>query len=35
MLVGEALRLPSELVGDRGSSGIVISNRGRWLGSMG
>jgi len=35
MLVGEALRLPSELAGDRGSSGIVTSNRGRWLGTVG
>jgi len=26
ILVGEALRLPSELAGDRGSSGMVTSN---------
>jgi len=29
MLVGEALCLPSELAGDRGSSGMSTSNRGR------
>ena len=34
-LAGEALRLPSELVEDRGSSGMVISNGGRWLGTVG
>jgi len=34
-LVGEVLRLPSELAGDRGSSGMVISNRGQWLGTVG
>jgi len=34
-LVGEALRLPSELAGDGGSSGIAISNGGRWLGIVG
>ena len=35
MLLGEALRLPSELVGDGGSSGMLTSNGGRWLGAMG
>jgi len=35
MLVGEALCLPSELAGDGGSSGMVTSNRGRWLGTVG
>jgi len=34
-LLGKALRLPSELVGDRGSSGMSISNGGRWLGILG
>jgi len=34
-LVGKALRSPSELAGDGGSSGIVSSNRGRWLGTVG
>jgi len=28
-LLGEALRLPSELAGDRGSSGISTSSGGR------
>jgi len=28
MLVGKALRLPSKLAGDRGSSGMVTSNGG-------
>ena len=35
MLLGEALRLPSELAGDRGSSGMLTSSRGWWLGAMG
>jgi len=34
-LVSEALHLPSKLAGDGGSSGMVISNRGRWLGTVG
>jgi len=34
-LVGEALHLPSKLAGDGGSSGIVISNGGQWLGTVG
>jgi len=34
-LVREALRLPSELAGDRGSSGMVTSNGGQWLGTVG
>ena len=34
-LVGEALCLPSELAGDGGSSGMVTSNRGQWLGTAG
>jgi len=34
-LLGKALRLPSELVGDRGSSGMSTSSGGRWLGAMG
>jgi len=35
MLVGKALRFPSELARDGGSSGMVISNGGRWLGTAG
>jgi len=34
-LVGEALRLPSKLAGDGGSSGMVTSSGGRWLGTAG
>jgi len=34
-LVGEVLRLPSELAGDGGCSGMVTSNGGRWLGTAG
>ena len=34
-LVGEALRLPSELAGDGGSSEMLTSIGGRWLGTMG
>jgi len=34
-LVSEALRFPSKLAGDGGSSGMVISNGGRWLGATG
>jgi len=34
-LLGEALHLPSELAGDRGSSGMSTSNRGHWLGVLG
>jgi len=35
MLVGKALRFPSELAGDGGSLGMVTSNGGRWLGTTG
>jgi len=35
MLFGKALHLPSELAGDGGSSGMVTSNRGQWLGTAG
>jgi len=35
ILVSKALRLPSELAGDRESSGMVISSGGRWLGTTG
>jgi len=34
-LLGEALRLPNELVGDGGSSGMSTSNGGHWLGILG
>ena len=34
-LLGEVLRLPSELAGDGGSSGMLISNGGHWLGILG
>ena len=34
-LLGEVLYLPSELAGDRGSLGMVTSNRGHWLGATG
>jgi len=34
-LLGEALHLPSELGGDGGSSGILTSSGGRWLGTLG
>ena len=34
-LVGEVLHLPSELARDGGSSGMVTSNGGRWLGTAG
>ena len=34
-LLGEALHLPSELAGDRGSLGMSTSNRGCWLGILG
>jgi len=34
-LLGEALHLPSELVGDGGSSGMLTSNGGCWLGILG
>ena len=35
MLLGEVLRLPSELAGDGGSSGMSTSSGGRWLGALG
>jgi len=34
-LLGEALHLPSELAGDRGSSGMSTSSGGCWLGALG
>jgi len=34
-LVREALRLPSKLAGGGGSSGMVTSNGGQWLGTAG
>jgi len=34
-LLGKALRLPSELAGDRGSSGMSTSSGGCWLGALG
>jgi len=35
VLLREALHLPSELVGDGGSLGILTSSGGCWLGAMG
>jgi len=34
-LLREALHLPNELAGDRGSSEMLTSNGGHWLGVLG